>query len=105
MAKKRLTRKDLLKKGVPLLLIPGILWVSIFGLDVLDKTKNYYRSKVIFPSSGVVETIEDGDTFTLSSGAKVRLIGIDAPNRGKDGYAPAKDYLTDLTCLPCLYSP
>jgi len=96
MAKKRLTRKDLLKKGVPLLLIPGILWVSIFGLDVLDKTKNYYRSKVIFPSSGVVETIEDGDTFTLSSGAKVRLIGIDAPNRGKDGYAPAKDYLTDL---------
>jgi len=96
MAKYRLTRKDLLKKGVPLLLIPGILWASIFGLDALDKTKNYYQSKVVFPASGVAETIEDGDTFTLSSGAKVRMTGIDAPARGKDGYDSAKDYLTNL---------
>lgn len=91
-----MTSKQLAKKGVPWLLIPGILWVSIFGLDTLEKTKNYYQSKVIFPQSGVVEKVEDGDTFSLSSGLKVRLLAIDAPARGSQNYQEAKDYLQSL---------
>ena len=94
--KKRLTRKDLIKKGVPLVLIPGIVWAAVFGLDALEKTKNYYQSKIIFPSAGVVEEIEDGDTFALASGVRIRLIGVNAPDRGSKNYQEAKDFLESL---------
>ena len=30
-------------------------------------------------SHGIVDHVADGDTFTLRSGARVRIIGIDAP--------------------------
>ena len=38
----------------------------------------------------------DGDTIELSSGERVRLICIDAPERGVDGYSEAVDYLEIL---------
>lgn len=46
--------------------------------------------------SGDVETVIDGDTITLTSGKKVRLIGINAPEDGQPGYLPAKETLTSL---------
>jgi len=89
----RLTAKDLIKKGVPYVLIPGILAAGILGwkLGAFEKIQNYYQMKSLFPTSGVVAKIEDGDTFTLKNGVKVRLIGIDAPA----GITRAESYLTE----------
>jgi endonuclease YncB( thermonuclease family) len=78
---KKLSSKELIKKGVPYILIPGILAAAALGwkTGALDKIQNYYQMKALFPSSGIVSQVEDGDTFTLKNGVKVRLLGIDAP--------------------------
>ena len=38
----------------------------------------------------------DGDTFVIKNGLTVRLLGINAPDRGKDNYRQASDYLSQL---------
>jgi endonuclease YncB( thermonuclease family) len=48
---------------------------------------------------GVVAHIDDGDTFTLSSSdrsIKIRLCGVDSPERGHKNFFSAKDALVDL---------
>lgn len=40
-------------------------------------------------TTGKVKRIVDGDTVVLTSGSKVRLIGIDTPERGEYGYSQA----------------
>ncbi len=44
----------------------------------------------------IVSTIIDGDTLILEPDEKVRLIGIDTPERGEAGYQEAKNALTNL---------
>lgn len=49
--------------------------------------------------TGRVTGIADGDTFNLLSGGKqikVRLYGIDCPERGQDYHQVAKQFLSDL---------
>lgn len=48
-----------------------------------------FQQSVRFPHSSTVRAVEDGDTFTLASGQKVRLIGVNAPERGSDGFVAA----------------
>lgn len=43
-----------------------------------------------------VTHIVDGDTFDIDSGERVRMIGIDTPERGDVYYKEAKEYLTIL---------
>lgn len=43
-----------------------------------------------------VTRVIDGDTLDLSTGERVRLIGIDTPERGDCGYAEAAALLTEL---------
>ena len=78
-----MTKRDYkywLAKGVPAILTPGIIFALIYGPKNLDKIKSYDNDENIFPRSGYIEEIEDGDTVRLQSGQTVRLIGIDAPN-------------------------
>jgi len=93
---KKLTFKELAKKGIPAVLIPGIIFASLYGSKNIEKIKNYYEAEVIFPKSGMVEVVEDGDTFYLKEGQKVRMLGIDAPDRGKKGYLESKEELNKL---------
>ncbi|AKB84182.1 thermonuclease family protein [Methanococcoides methylutens] len=44
--------------------------------------------------ANVTEVI-DGDTFVISSGEKVRLIGVDTPERGEPYYEEARQYMVD----------
>ncbi len=94
--KVRWTAKALLRKGIPMVLIPGLLAALALGWkgDILEKASQYTSIKQIFPYTGVVSAVDDGDTFTLKNGVRVRLIGINAPDRGAAGYTEAKDYLT-----------
>lgn len=94
---KRLTAKDLVKKGVPYILIPGLLLALALGFkgSTFKGIRDYYQMKQLFPSSGYVQTVEDGDTFILKSGIKVRLIGIDSPDRGQKNFIEATNYLSN----------
>ena len=89
------SHKELLKKGVPAILIPGIIFAAIYGNRMITTIKNYYTEKRLFPSNGIVQKVEDGDTMVLSSGQRVRLIGINSPERGKTGYEEAKQWLNN----------
>lgn len=94
--KKKLTAKQLKKLRVPAILIPGLILAGILGFKTgaFDKAINYYQIKQLFPTSGYVGQVEDGDTLTLMSGVRLRLIGIDAPDRGAKKYTEAKDELS-----------
>jgi len=97
LQKKKLTAKSLKKLGVPAILIAGILTSQALGWNAkaFESVKNYYKLKQLFPTSGIVQTVEDGDTFTLKNGVIVRLIGVNAPERGTKNYSEATDYLTE----------
>lgn len=90
-SKNKLTAKELAKKKFPQVLIPGLIAAIILGWSpkIIQSIKDYRQLKNIFPSSGVVEKVEDGDTFILKNGVRVRLIGIDAPT----GTSSAEIYL------------
>lgn len=46
--------------------------------------------------SAFVTHIVDGDTFDIATGERVRMIGIDTPERGKYFYKESSDYLAGL---------
>lgn len=48
------------------------------------------------PARTVVANVTDGDSFALTNGEEVRLIGIDAPEAGEPGADIAKSYLERL---------
>ncbi|MCX7020908.1 MAG: thermonuclease family protein [bacterium] len=52
-----------------------------------------------------VERVVDGDTFVCAGIGKVRLLGIDTPERGEAGFEEARDRLIRLTdgCWVILY--
>jgi len=96
---KKLTPQYLKKKKVPKVLIAGLILASVLGWtgwENLDKIKNYYQIKQIFPDKTRATAVLDGDTFTIKNGMTVRLLGVDAPNRGQPGYNQSTDYLRYL---------
>jgi micrococcal nuclease len=44
----------------------------------------------------IVVSVVDGDSVQLADGRRVRLLGLDAPERGRCGYEEAKKRLTEL---------
>lgn len=95
---KQWARKRLIALGIPAVLIPGLLIAMALGWNPtkLASVKTYQQVKTIFPTSGMVAEVTDGDTFTLQNGVGVRLIGIDAPNRGDGKWEEAREALTKL---------
>ncbi|MDZ7586891.1 MAG: thermonuclease family protein [Patescibacteria group bacterium] len=91
-------RKDLKKLGVPGMLIPGLLLAMAMGWKAndLSKTQNFYENEVVFPKNAMVSGVIDGDNLVLESGQSVRLIGINAPERGKENFDKAKEKLDKL---------
>ncbi len=72
----------------------GILFVvlSIFLNIYLTADKIKTRNKDFYS----VTEVTDGDTFVTNTGAKVRFLGIDAPEMGLCGSQEAKDELEKL---------
>jgi micrococcal nuclease len=52
--------------------------------------------KQAVPGKEIVADVYDGDTFRMSSGKKVRIVGIDTPETGERFHDEAKDYLARL---------
>ena len=93
--KTKWTRKRLIALGIPAVFIPGFLTAILLGWNPakLLTVNNYHDVKTLFPKTGIVKDVYDGDTFQLNSGVEVRLLGVNAPGRGEKNYTEAKEYL------------
>lgn len=71
--------------------------IILFGLQI-KQSHGEYISPVVPGSnvSGDVAKVFDGDTFQLTNGRRVRLMGIDAPEFNRCGGPEAKAYLEKL---------
>lgn len=99
--KKPLTRETILKYGIPIIFIPGLILASLLGWNwqkglASIKNSGYKQSEIIFPNSASVVKVSDGDTIEIDNGQTIRLIGINAPDRGEKGFSEATEYLKDL---------
>ena len=53
----------------------------------------YFEPEFNLSSETYVYQVVDGDTFIISGGEYVRIIGVNAPDRKEGGYHEATDYL------------
>jgi endonuclease YncB( thermonuclease family) len=60
-----------------------------------EETKERKRRRRAPARTAVVTRVVDGDTVELGGIGKVRLIGVDTPERGEECYEEATDYLED----------
>ncbi len=75
---------------VVITLLIGIIGFSLFLLSTNKNNNNKTYS------DNVVVRIIDGDTFELASGDVVRLICVDTPESGDEGYDEAINFLSSL---------
>lgn len=68
----------------------GIFVFFFFIFIQYDKNRDFETK------DNLVVRVIDGDTFELYNGEIVRLICIDSPEKGKEGYDEAKNYLSFL---------
>jgi endonuclease YncB( thermonuclease family) len=95
------TTKALLALGIPMVLIPGVLLAHQYGWN--PDIQTVFQQSVRFPHSGNISGVEDGDTFLLDSGQPVRLIGINAPERGSSGFTAATQALVSFIVGKMVY--
>ncbi len=93
---KKITAKGLRKIGVKEVLIPGLLLAGILGFSLNKLGTNIYKNKTLFPQSATVSKVIDGDTIETKSGVRIRLIGINAPDRGEAKADEATKRLSNL---------
>lgn len=91
------TREFLRKYGLPAFLIPGIILAATMGFnwEKLIAT-DPRRNPNIFATNAPVAEVQDGDTIRLTRGLPIRLIGMDAPDKGQPYYNEARAYLVEL---------
>ncbi len=83
------------------IIILVILVVLLFGINynILDSLfKGFFKERV----EVVVERVIDGDTVVVK-GNSLRLLGINAPEKGEAQYDRAKEYLEDLVLNKTVY--
>ena len=83
----------LVEKRKTLFLIFFILFISFFvlGHDIWQKNKHCF-----LPREALVTKVIDGDTIVIEGGREIRLLGIDADERGYPCYESAKKKLEEL---------
>jgi len=85
------------KAGLSGGVVAGVLIGMILGKSgVKNIDQSFYQNKDLFPQMVEKYEVIDGDTFIEDSGMSVRLLGIDAPNRGEPGYEEATEKLAEL---------
>ncbi len=60
---------------------------------LLSSCSIYFEPEFNLSNEVRVYQVVDGDTFIISSGEYVRLIGVDSPEKGEEGYNEATDFL------------
>jgi endonuclease YncB( thermonuclease family) len=76
--------------GLPGGVVSGFLIGMVLGGAGVKKIdENIYKNKAVFLELVRNYEVIDGDTFIMDNGLSVRLLGVDAPNRGQKGYEEA----------------
>jgi micrococcal nuclease len=83
-------------RWILLIIIFAIL--VFFSIIILKQYKP--ENKEVSNNTGInnntVMEIIDGDTFKMENGDTIRLICVDSPEKGKEGYEEAKEFLSFL---------
>jgi len=88
---KRRTRRI---RGLILASILGWNWQE--GLVKLKQAGGYKQSTTVFPKQAEITQAVDGDTVEINNGQTIRMLGINAPERGEAGFEEAKNYMEDI---------
>lgn len=73
-------------------------------MDIIDNTSTSGNTSSNQTTSkkhekfGICNYVVDGDTINVLGVGRIRLVGVDTPERGQSGYQEAKDFTTNL-CL------
>lgn len=86
-----------MKKKVLILLIilSAVLLFLLMFIFIKYAPEDTKNSEENISADYVIKII-DGDTFNLENGEIIRLICVDAPEKGKKGYEEAKEFLTNM---------
>lgn len=75
--------------------IPDNYYNGMSSSDILNK---YNDTTCHVEVRSVCTKVVDGDTIYLANGEKIRLVGVNTPERGVQGYKSAKNFVK-LLCL------
>ncbi|KKS80133.1 MAG: hypothetical protein UV54_C0015G0001 [Candidatus Beckwithbacteria bacterium GW2011_GWA2_43_10] len=102
---KRSLGEELKKRKVPGVLIPGLLAAMAMGwaANEIYNKQNFYEIEAVFPKTAMIGGTIDGDNIYLENGQSIRLIGINAPERGEENFEKAKTKLDSLTANKKVY--
>jgi len=70
-----------------------LLVVLLIVLSGCNSMVGFYSNE---KQTTIVTRITDGDTITIEGGARVRLLGINCPERGEQFYAEGKKFVEQL---------
>ena len=62
-------------------------------LILLSSCAVYFEPEFNLTDEVAIYQVVDGDTFVISGGEYVRILGVDAPEKGEEGYHEATDFL------------
>ena len=71
-------------------------FATLLGLQLEQVTSPSPEESLATYETQTLARVIDGDTIETTNGERVRLIGIDAPERGEAGFDEAKEYLERL---------
>lgn len=75
--------------------IPDNYYSSMSTQDILGKYNDTYLTS---EERSVCTKVVDGDTIYLSNGRKIRMVGVNTPEKGVRGYSASKNFVQKL-CL------
>ena len=81
-------------KPKTLTILSIIIFIALIILAIYVISLREYNE---YSDEGVyVSKVIDGDTFEMSDDTIIRLLCVDAPERGENGYSKAKDFLSNM---------
>ena len=97
-SKTKIPNREFLRKfGLPSFLIPGIILAAALGFNWEKLAGQDPRTNPdIFGNILAAAEIVDGDTIRLTRGLPIRLIGMDAPDKGQPMFNEAWAFLGEL---------
>ena len=67
-------------------------------IDVSTSSQPNATTSKKYDASGYCPYVVDGDTIDVEGVGRIRLVGVNTPERGQPGYQTAKDYVKEM-CL------
>lgn len=102
-----------MRYSIDMRILPSFFILLVLLLGASFFTYNYFSANSVLPSQEIsslkkqnvkgieanskqVKSVIDGDTLSLTTGEKIRLIGINAPESGQPYFDKAKNLIEDL---------